>query len=91
MQFKEALKKFIQENLVRDSKDIEIDENESLIERGVIDSMGLLSLITFIEGYTGIRVPDEEVLLENFMTISTIQQTVERLRARGMGSSASTA
>ncbi len=60
----------------------EIDEEVPLIDRGLIDSMGLLEIITFIEERTGSRIPDEEVTPENFQTVASIDEMVQRLRAR---------
>jgi len=84
MSFRQELKTFIQQNLVNDAQLAELSENESLIERGIIDSMGLMQVIQFIEAETGIRIPDEEVLPENFETIAAIEGTLERLRAKGV-------
>ena len=85
MSFKETLKKFIQENLVHEVQGQELADDEPLIERGVIDSMGLMQILLFLEEQTGIRIPDEEVLLDNFQTIASIEQTVQRLSARRGG------
>jgi acyl carrier protein len=84
MSFRQELKTFIRQNLVNDAQLAELSENESLIERGIIDSMGLMQVIQFIEVETGIRIPDEEVLPENFETIAAIEGTLERLRAKGV-------
>lgn len=84
MSLKQVLRTYIQDNLLR-GKGVEIGDNDSLIEHGVLDSLALLNLITFIEDQTGIRVPDDEVLLENFETVTAIDQTIDRLRAAGMG------
>ncbi len=61
----------------------EIDENEPLIDRGLIDSLGLLEILTFIEERTGTRVPDEEVTHENFQTVASIERLVQRLTSQG--------
>jgi acyl carrier protein len=82
MSLKEGLQKFIKENLVGEGQPLDITEEESLIERGIIDSMGLMQLLQFIEERTGIRIPDEEIFPANFASIATIVQTVERLRGR---------
>lgn len=81
MSFREGLKKFILENLARDGQ-ASVGDNDSLIEQGLIDSMGLMQLIQFIEEQTSVRVPDTEVYGENFQTIASIETLVERLRAR---------
>jgi acyl carrier protein len=79
MTLEETLKAFIEENLVRDKRPITLDE--PLIERGALDSLGMLNLISFLEERAGVRVPDDEVLLENFASVNAIVETVDRLRA----------
>jgi acyl carrier protein len=82
MAFNQALKTFIQEKLAGQSHAAELDDDESLIERGLIDSMGLMHMVLFIEEQTGVRVPDEEILPGNFASLSSIERMVERLRMR---------
>jgi acyl carrier protein len=87
MSFEDTLKGFIEENLVRDKSSGPVAANESLLERGVLDSLGLMNLIAFIEEKTGIRIADDDVMLENFETINAIVATVDRARSgRGAGS-----
>ncbi len=45
--------------------------------------MGLLEILTFIEERTGARVPDDEVTLENFQSVASIERLVQRLESRG--------
>lgn len=82
MTLKQQLRDFIRKSLIPDGAAAEIDENEALIDRGLIDSMGLLQIMTFIEERTGVRIPDEEVTPDNFQSLSSIDQMVTRLRAR---------
>ncbi len=82
MSFKESLKSFILSNLIEDGEQVEIDFDDPLIRRGIIDSMGILQLVHMIEEETGIRVPDQEVQLENFQSISSIERMVQRLAAK---------
>lgn len=74
--------KFINETLIEDAKASPVGERDSLIQRGVLDSIGLLQIMTFIEQETGLRVPDDEVLPENFETVAQIEELVTRLRDR---------
>ena len=80
MSLEQTIKTFIEDNLVRDTRNRTVGFDEQLIDRGVLDSMGLMNLIGFIEEKAGIRVPDDEVLLENFASINAIVATVDRLR-----------
>ena len=48
-----------------------------LLEERIVDSLGFLEIITFLENTFGIIVNDEDVSLEKFATISTISDYVE--------------
>jgi acyl carrier protein len=76
MALKDALVRYIQENLAPDTA---IDDTTALIDKGILDSMGLMQVIMFIEEKTGIRIPDDEVLPDNFQTIGSIESLVDRL------------
>ncbi len=82
MSFRQTITKFINENLVQDGREAQFEADDNLIEEGIIDSMGLMQMIQFIEEQTGLRVPDDQVLPENFQTISSIEQLVESLRGK---------
>jgi acyl carrier protein len=76
MALKADLVRYIQENLAPDTA---IDDSTALIDKGILDSMGLMQVIMFIEEKTGIRIPDDEVLPDNFQTIGSIESLVDRL------------
>jgi acyl carrier protein len=64
--------------------DAVIDASTPLIDRGILDSMGLMQVIMFVEEKTGIRIPDDEVLPDNFQTVGSIEALVDRLgKSRG--------
>ncbi len=79
MTYKEILIKFIQENLVGKKQSIKVTENDQLIDLGLVDSIGLMKIISFIEEETGIRISDEEVTPDNFETVQSIDQLINRL------------
>ncbi|HET9440580.1 MAG TPA: acyl carrier protein [Longimicrobiales bacterium] len=62
------------------SQSVVIDENTNLIQSGVLDSMGLMRLIDYLEQRVNIRVPDTEVLPDNFKTVAEIEAFATRLR-----------
>ena len=61
---------FISENFILDGEELEGDA--SLTGEGVLDSMGVLELIMFVEERFGFKVPDEDTLPENFDSIDRI-------------------
>lgn len=73
---------FIQDNLVAaDDTDV-IRDDTPLIEKGIVDSMGLMQIMGFVEERTGVRIPDDDVHPTNFATVTAITRLVERLRNR---------
>ncbi len=71
-----ALRQFIMEEFVRDGSPI--DETTNLLEQEIIDSLGIFTLIGFIEDRFGVRVAPEEVNLENFETLAAIASLVDQ-------------
>ena len=79
---KAELASFIEKTLVGADRRLAINDTTSLIEEGIIDSMGLLQIVGFLEERAGVRVPDDEVSPENFETIQAIESLVSRLQSR---------
>ena len=55
----------------------ELSDDDSLIQRSLIDSVGMLGLIGFLESEFGIKIRDEDVLPENFDSIQRISELVK--------------
>jgi acyl carrier protein len=55
-----------------------LDPDEDLLEQGIIDSLGLMKLISFMETTFGIKIDDEEVIPENFQSLSSMVSLVKR-------------
>jgi acyl carrier protein len=58
----------------------DLDDRADLLTSGVIDSLGVLRLVEFIEHRWGVRVPDEDVTLANFGSVDAIAEYLERRR-----------
>jgi acyl carrier protein len=72
----QRVKRFIVENFYLSES--EIDDETPLIERGFIDSTGMLELIAFLESEFDFRIADTETTPENLATISRIGAFVSR-------------
>lgn len=82
MNFRQSLLQFVREELASGADASSISENDPLIDRGIIDSMALMRLLAFIEERAGVRVPDDEVIPDNFQTVATIDSLIQRLQPR---------
>ena len=63
---------FIVDDLVNSSDVATIGPDEDLLEDSIVDSLGIMRLISFIEQKYEFSVPSEDVVIENFLTINTI-------------------
>jgi acyl carrier protein len=71
------------ENFIIETDSSVLNADTSLTQSGVVDSMGVLELIMFIEQEYGITIPDEDTLPENLDSVSRIVSYVSRrLEAR---------
>jgi acyl carrier protein len=55
-------------------------DTDMLLERGLIDSTGVLELVDFLESEFKVSVADEELIPDNFQSIERIALYVERKR-----------
>lgn len=72
----EELEKFILTELAFDHDKKSIAPDEDLLIQGIIDSMGIMRLATFIEEKFGIKVTDEDLIPENFQNINSIKNYI---------------
>jgi acyl carrier protein len=54
------------------AKKRDIGESHKLLESGIIDSLGILDLVSALEKDFGITISDEELVPENFQTVVDI-------------------
>jgi acyl carrier protein len=57
-----------------------LSDEDSLLDRGIIDSTGVLELISVLEAEFGISVADEEMVPENLDSIARIEAFVAKKR-----------
>jgi acyl carrier protein len=74
----EILEKFVHNEMTVGLGKKTLDPDEDLIEKGVIDSLGILKVVLFIEKTFGIKINDEEVVPENFRSVNTMAKFVEQ-------------
>jgi acyl carrier protein len=70
------IKDYILEEFVPDG-DIDVEDNTNLLEEEVVDSLGIFTLVSFIENKFNVSIDAEEVNLDNFETLSSITKLVE--------------
>ena len=72
MDLEKEIREFVVENFLYGATDVQLSGNDSFIERGIIDSTGVLEIVNFLESNFGITLNDDELTPENLDSISRI-------------------
>lgn len=70
--------KFIAENFLHGAPADSVAPDDSFMEKGIIDSTGILELVGFIEKKFGFKIQDEELTPDNLDTIARVVGFVEK-------------
>lgn len=69
---RDKIRKFITENFLFGQGDGGLTDNDSFLEKGIIDSTGVLELVAFVEETFGIKVEDNELVPENLDSVNNL-------------------
>lgn len=73
----EKIIKYIEEELASEEIDGGLEATEDLLGSGILDSLGMMNLIAFLEEEFACKVLPEEMVIENFMTVAHINDYLE--------------
>ncbi len=76
MTVEDRIRRFVVDELQWKGRSRDLADDTSLIDGGVIDSLGIVKTISFLEDDFGIKVAEDELLPGNFETIGAIAQFV---------------
>jgi len=77
----EMIRNFVIENFLFGQGGEELSNDDEFLKMGIMDSMGVLELVGFIEEEFGISMEDEELVPENLDSVNRIMAFVTRKRA----------
>jgi acyl carrier protein len=66
------------DNYLFGREDENLCDEDSLIENGVIDSTGVLQLVSFVEDNFGVHVEDDDIVPDNLDSLSKLTLFVSR-------------
>lgn len=73
----EIIIRYIQENLLHGKDEIELSPSDDLLGNGLIDSMGIMKLVAFVEDTFNLTIPPEDIVIENFRDVKAIANYIE--------------
>lgn len=77
----QKIRKFILNSFLFSDDELLLADDDSLLERGILDSTGVLELVAFLEVEFGAIVADDELAPENLDSVSNIVAFLERKAA----------
>ena len=69
---------FILDTVLAGTHEGTLDNDDSFLEKGIIDSTGILELVSFVEEEFKIEVKDEDLVPDNFDSVSRLSGYVTR-------------
>ena len=77
----DVLIEYIQTQLLAGQGHVNLSPEDDLLGSGLVDSLGMIQLLAFIEEKFEIQIPPQDMTIENFMSVEDISQYLSRLKA----------
>lgn len=77
----EILIGYVEQQLLNGRSEVRVQPEEDLLSSGLVDSTGMMQLISFVENEFGVKVPPEDMTIENFVTLDAISNYIERRKS----------
>ena len=72
MNVEDKVRNYILENYLFTDDQSELNNEDSFLEKGIIDSTGILEVIFFLEEEFGLSVDDDEMIPENLDSVNSM-------------------
>jgi acyl carrier protein len=78
VQLKSEIRQFIVDNFLYGRDDDTLSDEVSFLGKGIIDSTGILELVSFIEEKYSVSIDDEELIPDNFDSLNKLSTFVSK-------------
>ena len=82
MSTRDTVRKYILENYLFSDDQSALADDDSFLDKGIIDSTGILEVIYFLEDDFGITVEDDEMMPETLDSVNNIVSFIEKKQAQ---------
>jgi len=83
MEIKAALRQFVLDNYLRGAQDQNLEDTTPLITSGIVDSVGVIDLLNFVESQFGIEFMPGEIDRYHLNTVEQIHRIIrEKLESK---------
>jgi acyl carrier protein len=81
MEINVQIRDFIAKNLLFSDNGFQYDDDDSFLQEGIVDSVGVMDLVSFVEDNFQVEVDDQEIVPDNFDSINKLAQYVRSKQA----------
>ena len=75
-----VIREYIAQNILFSPNGFSYPDEASLLEEGIVDSMNVLELVTFVEGKFGFKVPEKDIVPDIFDSVSSLAAYIQLKR-----------
>ncbi|MDO9270833.1 MAG: acyl carrier protein [Methylobacter sp.] len=84
MNMKKIIRQYIMENLLFTEDESVLQDSDSFLDGGIIDSTGVMEIILFTEETFGIKINDSEMLPANLDSVDKLAAFIQRKQAQAV-------
>jgi acyl carrier protein len=77
----QKLKQFISREIMFADDDAALGSDEPLLGSGIVDSLGIMRLVSYIEEEFGVVVPEDQLVPEHFQSVNRLATFVDQLQS----------
>ncbi len=74
---KQKIRRFIKDNFLL-GNDASLKDDDSFMGKGIVDSTGILEVVSFVEEAFGFKIDDEELLPDNLDSINNLTAFIQK-------------
>jgi acyl carrier protein len=78
MEIEQQIKSYIAKNLIFSGDEFNYPDHASFLEEGIVDSLGVMELVSFVEDKFGVKVADQDITPDNFDSVTKLSAYVQR-------------
>ena len=75
------IREYIAKNLLFSDNGFAYDDDDSFLEEGIVDSLGIMELVMFVEENFGVTIEDHEIIPDNFDSVNKLTNYVHSKQA----------
>ncbi len=80
---KATVRQFIVDNYYAAGTGADLNDDDSFLQKGIIDSIGVIELTSFIQNEYGFKISVTDIVPENFDTVNRLTRYIQKKLERG--------